>query len=114
MGIFCGGKLSQLHYDLLSSRAGAAGTAGTVLAIPLCGRLTISRRGLYSWGGVAPTWWRSIDVNVVHACSSKQPAAHVSLSQNFLQLLTSCLQDMFFHSELLVEYLRVLLNGGNY
>ena len=50
-------------------------------------------------GGVAPTWWRSIDVNVVHACSSKRPAAHVLLSWNFL---TSCLQDSFFHSEPLV------------
>ena len=47
-------------------------------------------------GGVAPTWWRSIDVNAVHACSSKRLAAHVSLSWNFL---TSCLPDSFFHSE---------------
>jgi len=83
------------------SRAGAAGTAGTVLAVPLFGRLTISRRGLYSREGVAPMWWRSIDVNVVHACSSKRPAAHVSLPWNFLRLLTSCLPDsfLFFHSE---------------
>jgi len=58
--------------------------------------LTISRCGLYSGGGVAPTWCRSSDVNVVHACSSKRPAAHVSLSWNFL---TSCLLDSFFHSE---------------
>ena len=42
-----------------------AGTAGSVLAVPLFGRLMISRRGLYSRGGVAPTWWCSIDVNVV-------------------------------------------------
>ena len=67
-------------------RAGAAGMAGTVLAVPLFGHLTISRCGLYSRGGVAPTWWCSIDVNVAHACSSKRPAAHVSLalSWNFL------------------------------
>jgi len=45
--------------------------------------------------GVAPTWWRSIDVNVVHACSSKRPAAHVSLSWNFLWLLISYLPDSF-------------------
>jgi len=77
-------------------KAGAAGMAGTVLGVPLFGRLTISRRGLYSQGGVAPTWWRSIDVNVVHACSSKRPAAHISLSWNFL---TSCLPDSFFYSE---------------
>ena len=32
-------------------RAGTAGMAGTVLAVPLFGRLTISRRGLYSRGG---------------------------------------------------------------
>ena len=40
----------------------------------------------------------SIDVNVVHACSSKRPAAHVSLSWNFLRLLTSCLPDSFCFS----------------
>jgi len=80
----------------LNYRAGVAGTAGTVLAVPLFGRLTISRRGLYSRGGVAPTWWRAIDMNAVHASSSKWPAAHASLSRNFL---TSCLPDLFFHSE---------------
>ena len=42
-------------------RAGAAGTAGTVLAVSLLSHLTISRRGLHSRGRVAPTWWRSID-----------------------------------------------------
>jgi len=35
-----------------------AGTAGTVLAIRVFSELTISRRGLYSRGGGAPTWWR--------------------------------------------------------
>ena len=49
--------------------------AGAVLAVPLLGCLTISSRGLYSRWGVAPTWWCSIDVNAVHACSSKRPAA---------------------------------------
>jgi len=29
-------------------------------------------------GGVAPTWWRSIDVNVVHACSSNCEMASCS------------------------------------
>ena len=48
-------------HTLTLTRAGAAGTAGTVLAVPLFGRLTISRRGLYSRGGVAPTWWHLID-----------------------------------------------------
>ena len=33
------------------NRAGAADTAGTVLAVPLFGCLTISRRRLYSPGG---------------------------------------------------------------
>ena len=42
-------------------RAGTAGTAGTVLAVPLLSHLTISRHTLYSRGRVAPTWWRSID-----------------------------------------------------
>ena len=83
-----------MHPTLL--RAGAAGTAGMVLAVPLFSHLTISRRELYSRGGVAPTWWHSIDVNVVHACSLKRPAAHVSLSWNFL---TSCLLDSFFYSK---------------
>jgi len=77
-------------------RAGAAGTTGTVLAVPLFCHLMISRCGLYSRGGVAPTWWRSIDMNVVYACSSKWSAAHVSLSWNFLLLLTSCLPDSFY------------------
>ena len=53
-------------------RARAAGTAGTVLAVPFFGRLTISRHGLAIQSGGE---WR-----VVHACSSKRPAAHVSLS----------------------------------
>ena len=61
---------SGLGYENLTTTIpilSAAGTAGTVLAVRLFGRLTISRRGLYSRGGVAPTWRRSIDVNVVHA-----------------------------------------------
>ena len=36
-------------------RAGAAGTAGTVLAVPLFGRLTISRRGLAIQSGGSGT-----------------------------------------------------------
>ena len=44
-----------------ASKAGAVGTVGTVLAVPLFSRLAISRRGLYSQGGVAPTWWHLID-----------------------------------------------------
>jgi len=57
-------------HTLTLTRAGAAGTAVTVWAVPLFGRLTISRCGLaIRKGGVAPTWWRSIDVDVVHACS---------------------------------------------
>ena len=31
------------------------------MAVPLFSRLAISRRGLYSQGGVAPTWWHLID-----------------------------------------------------
>ena len=96
---------------MVSFRAGAASMAGIVLVVPLFGRLTISRRGLYSRGGVAPTWWCSIGVNVVHACSSKRPAAHVSLSWNFLWLLTSCLPDSF-HSEPSVYTSFVLLCHG--
>jgi len=77
-----------------------AGTTGMVLAIPLFGHLMISRRGLaiQSVGSgthvVALNWWE-----LVHACNSKWPAAHVSLSWNFLWLLTSCLPESFFHSE---------------
>ena len=58
-------------HTLTLTRAGAAGMVGTVLGVPLFGRLTISRRGLAirSGGGVAPTWWRSIDVDIIHACS---------------------------------------------
>jgi len=56
-------------------RAGAAGTAGTVLAVPLFSHLTISRHGPYSRGEKGITWWCSIDVNVVHACSSKRLAS---------------------------------------
>ena len=50
--------LPAILNNALGSRAGA------VLAVPLFGLLTISRRGLYSRGGVAPSWWRSIDVIV--------------------------------------------------
>jgi len=59
------------------NRAGAAGTAGTVLAVPLLSHLTISRRGLYSQGEWHPHGGAQL-MNVVHECSSKRPAAHSS------------------------------------
>ena len=58
----------------LMFRAGADGTAGTVLAIPLFDRLRISRCGLaIQSGGVAPMWWRSFNVNVVHRVVPRPP-----------------------------------------
>ena len=83
---------------------GADGTAGTVIAVPLLSRLTISRPGLYSRGRVASTWWRSID-------ECKRKAAHISLSWNFLRL-TRRLPDSFFHSEPSVQTSFVLLCHG--
>ena len=74
----CYSGLLKVSGRIEQYRAGVAGTAGTVLAVPLFGRLTISRRGLYS-----PGEWHPHGVNVVHACSSKRPVAHVSC-WNFL------------------------------
>ena len=39
------------------------------------GHLTISRRELYSQGGVATTWWHSIDLNVRSTCIQFETAS---------------------------------------
>ena len=61
--------LRAIQFNVLAVKLGAGA------AVPLFGRLTISRRGLYRRGGVAPTRWRSIDVNVVHACMQFETAS---------------------------------------
>ena len=64
----------RISFALVSFKAGTAVTAGTVLAILLFSHLTIRVGGHVAMLIVVP----------VHACSSKRPAAHVSLSRNFL------------------------------
>ena len=89
-------SIFRLHVIIgCANRAGAASMANMALAVPLFSCLTISRSGLYSQGGVAPTWWCSVD-----ECSMcmqfKWPVAHVLLSWNFLRILTSHLPVSFF------------------
>ena len=95
-------KASRFCYQC---SAGAAGTAGTVLAVPLFSRfMIISRRGLHihTVGGVWHPRGGAELTNVyciVRACSSKWPAAHVSSPLYFFRLLTSRLPDSLFLSE---------------
>jgi len=69
--------------------------AGTVLAVPLFSRLVISRRELYSWGEVAPTWWRSID-ECITCMQNKMASCSRFIVWNFL---TDGLPDSFFHNK---------------
>ena len=80
-----GSILGLLLYTIcVNNRAGTAGAAGTVLAIPLLSRLTISRHGLYSRGRVASTWWRSIEASCSHFVFPELPQTPHQPSAGFI------------------------------
>ena len=87
-----------------------AGMAGKVLAVPpFSHALRLVGMG-YTVGGECYSRGGAQLMNVVCACNSKRQAAHVSLSQNFLRVLTSRLPDSFFHSYTFsIEFFRSIM-----